>query len=94
MTSTADRIGLVVADEVATALAEGTPVVAMESTIFSNLGLPAPGNREAFDRCEAAVRSAGAVPAVTAIARLGVSAVRITVYQSDLLALYPHVPRH
>ncbi len=35
--------------------------------IFSNLGLPAPGNREAFDRCEAAVRGAGAVPAVTAV---------------------------
>ncbi|SCX58141.1 pseudouridine-5'-phosphate glycosidase [Klenkia marina] len=77
-TETAERIGLVVADEVATALAEGTPVVAMESTIFSNLGLPAPGNREAFDRCEAAVRGAGAVPAVTAVLdgrpRVGLSA--------------------
>ncbi len=50
----------------------------MESTIFSNLGLPAPGNREAFDRCEAAVRGAGAVPAVTAVLdgrpRVGLSA--------------------
>ncbi len=67
MTSTAERLGLVVSEEVATALAEGRPVVALESTIFSTLGLPAPGNREALDRCEAAVRAGGAVPAVTAV---------------------------
>ncbi len=36
-------------DEVATALAEAAPVVALESTIFSNLGLPSPANREALD---------------------------------------------
>ena len=54
-------------DEVADALAEGRAVVAMESTIFSNLGLPAPANREALDRCVAAVRAGGAVPAVTAV---------------------------
>lgn len=39
----------------------------MESTIYSNLGLPAPANAEALDRCIAAVRSHGAVPAVTAV---------------------------
>ena len=39
----------------------------MESTIYSNLGLPAPANAEALDRCIAAVRNGGAVPAVTAI---------------------------
>ncbi|HKA05440.1 MAG TPA: pseudouridine-5'-phosphate glycosidase, partial [Acidimicrobiales bacterium] len=50
-----------------TALAAGRPVVAMESTIFSNLGLPAPANIEALDRCLAAVRAAGAVPAITAV---------------------------
>jgi pseudouridylate synthase len=48
----------------------------MESTIFSNLGLPGPANGEALDRCIAAVRSHGAVPAVTAIldgvARVGI----------------------
>lgn len=53
--------------EVADALADGRPVVAMESTIYSNLGLPAPANGEALDRCLAAVRSRGAVPAVTAV---------------------------
>ena len=54
-------------DEVATALAEARPVVALESTIFSNLGLPSPANREALDRCAAAIREGGAIPAVTAV---------------------------
>jgi pseudouridine-5'-phosphate glycosidase len=53
--------------EVADARAEGRAVVAMESTIFSNLGLPAPHNAEALERCIAAVRDVGAVPAVTAV---------------------------
>jgi pseudouridine-5'-phosphate glycosidase len=53
--------------EVADALAAGLPVVALESTIFSPFGLPAPANEEALDRCIAAVRAGGAVPAVTAV---------------------------
>jgi pseudouridylate synthase len=53
--------------EVASAVAERRPVVALESTIFSNLGLPSPANGLALDRCLAAVRSRGAVPAVTAV---------------------------
>ena len=65
-----------ISEEVADALRTGRGVVAMESTIFSHLGLPSPANREALDRCVAAVRSAGAVPAVTAVldgvARVGV----------------------
>jgi pseudouridine-5'-phosphate glycosidase len=56
-----------VADEVATALAAGDAVVALESTIFSNLGLPSPANADALARCVAAVRQAGAVPAITAV---------------------------
>jgi pseudouridine-5'-phosphate glycosidase len=59
--------GLVISAAVAQALADGQPVVAMESTIFSNLGLPAPANASALARCQAAVSEAGAVPAVTAI---------------------------
>jgi pseudouridine-5'-phosphate glycosidase len=51
-------------------------VVALESTIFSELGLPTPSNREALDRVVAAVRTGGAVPALTAVldgrARVGV----------------------
>ena len=57
----------VCSDEVADALADGRPVVALESTIFSHLGLPSPANREALERCTGAVRAGGAVPAVTAV---------------------------
>ncbi len=53
--------------EVDAALADGRPVVALESTIFSHLGLPSPANREALDRCSAAIRDGGATPAVTAV---------------------------
>lgn len=56
-----------VSEEVADALADGRPVVALESTIFSHLGLPSPANAEALARCLAAVRDGGAVPAVTAV---------------------------
>ena len=57
----------VVSDEVAAAIADGVPVVALESTIFSHLGLPSPANADALERCIAAVRAGGAVPAVTAV---------------------------
>jgi len=56
-----------VADEVQDALAERRPVVALESTIFSTLGLPSPANRDALFRSLTAVRAGGAVPAVTAV---------------------------
>jgi len=66
---------LAVSPDVADALNDGRAVVALESTIFSNLGLPSPANRDALDRCTAAIRVGGAVPAVTAvldgIARVG-----------------------
>ncbi|MCP5028250.1 MAG: pseudouridine-5'-phosphate glycosidase [Actinomycetia bacterium] len=65
-----------VTEEVRRALAERQPVVGLESTIFSHLGLPSPANAEALDRSLAAVRSGGAVPAITAVldgvARVGV----------------------
>jgi pseudouridylate synthase len=57
----------VVTPEVQAALDASGAVVALESTIFSNLGLPSPANAEALDRCVAAVRASGAVPAVTAV---------------------------
>ena len=53
--------------EVARALAARAPVVALESTIFSHLGLPGPANAEALTRSLQAVRASGAVPAVTAV---------------------------
>src|SRR6185369_3216465 len=63
--SAADR--LVVAPEVAAALAEGRPVVALESTLISH-GLPYPQNLEVASASEAAVReTTGAVPATVAV---------------------------
>jgi pseudouridine-5'-phosphate glycosidase len=57
----------VLSPEVAAAVADRAPVVALESTIFSNLGLPSPFNADALRLCLEAVRSGGAVPAVTAV---------------------------
>ncbi|MDO8484439.1 MAG: pseudouridine-5'-phosphate glycosidase [Candidatus Limnocylindrales bacterium] len=57
---------LVVAPPVAAALAAGAPVVALESTLISH-GLPYPQNLEVATASEAAVRSAGAVPATVAL---------------------------
>ena len=58
---------IVVGDEVRTAIAAQQPVVALESTIFSTLGLPSPANVEALQLCLSAVRKAGAIPALTAV---------------------------
>jgi pseudouridine-5'-phosphate glycosidase len=60
----ADR--LVLARDVADALAERRPVVALESTLISH-GLPFPLNLEVAAESEAAVRESGAVPAIVAI---------------------------
>jgi pseudouridylate synthase len=65
---------VLVHDEVRQALAEGRPVVALESTIISH-GLPRPGNAELAREFEQAVRDGGAVPATVAVidgrARIG-----------------------
>jgi len=52
--------------EVAAALADGRPVVALESTLISH-GLPYPRNLEVAIASEAAVRASGAVPATVAV---------------------------
>jgi pseudouridine-5'-phosphate glycosidase len=57
---------LTVAPEVATAVAAGRPVVALESTLISH-GLPHPANLDVARASEAAVRESGAVPATIAI---------------------------
>ena len=57
---------LAVAPEVADALAAGTPVVALESTLISH-GLAYPHNVEVATASEAAIRSGGAVPATVAL---------------------------
>ncbi|HEY6492654.1 MAG TPA: pseudouridine-5'-phosphate glycosidase [Trebonia sp.] len=66
-TITSSHAAVIVSDVVSEALSARRPVVALESTIFSNLGLPAPANGEALRRCMKAVRDGGAEPAVTAI---------------------------
>jgi pseudouridylate synthase len=55
-----------VAPEVAEALAEGRPVVALESTLLAH-GLPAPDNRRVAAELEDIARAAGAVPATVAV---------------------------
>lgn len=57
----------VVSTEVFEAIASGRPVVALESTIFSHLGLPSPHNADALERCTKVLRDAGVVPAITAV---------------------------
>jgi pseudouridylate synthase len=61
-------------DEVSDALADGRPVVALESTIISH-GLPRPDNARLAREFEQAVREGGAVPATVAVidghARIG-----------------------
>ncbi|MEO7963544.1 MAG: pseudouridine-5'-phosphate glycosidase [Gemmatimonadaceae bacterium] len=54
--------------EVAEALRDRRAVVALESSVFAQ-GFPIPANREAAIRMMAAIRAAGAVPAVTAVVR-------------------------
>ncbi len=53
---------------VRTARASGRPVVLLESSVLAQ-GLPIPANREAADRMVAAVRGAGAEPAISAVVR-------------------------
>ena len=55
-----------VAPEVAQAISEGRPVVALESTIFTH-GLPRPRNMEVALEGEEIVRAAGAVPATIGV---------------------------
>lgn len=53
-------------EEVTTALAEGRPVVALESTIISH-GLPRPDNLEAAREFEKILRDVGVTPATVAV---------------------------
>ncbi|MFG2338364.1 pseudouridine-5'-phosphate glycosidase [Streptomyces yangpuensis] len=58
--------GPVLSEEVREALAQGRPVVALESTIIAH-GLPRPRNLEVGLELEELVRSEGAVPATVAV---------------------------
>jgi pseudouridine-5'-phosphate glycosidase len=80
--------------EVAAALADGRPVVALESTIISH-GLPRPDNIRIAREIEQAVRGEGAVPATVAIvagqARIGLDdqALRAIAERDDVVKVSP-----
>jgi pseudouridine-5'-phosphate glycosidase len=60
------QISLQLTDEVRTALAEGQPVVALESTIISH-GMPYPDNVAMAREVEQIIREGGATPATIAV---------------------------
>lgn len=82
---------LSVTDEVASALAAGEPVVALESTIISH-GMPYPENVAMAAEVEAIVRAHGAVPATIAVLdgrpRIGLSPEDL-----ELLGSHPEVTK-
>ena len=82
---------LVLTDEVAQALSDGAPVVALESTIISH-GMPYPQNVEMATEVERIVREGGAVPATIAVLD---GRPRIGLGQADLelLASHPDVAK-
>lgn len=53
--------------DVARAKSAGQPIVALETTIFSELGLPRPHSLHALGNVSAAIVAGGAVPALTAV---------------------------
>lgn len=70
--------------EVAKAMADAAPIVALESSVIAQ-GLPYPHNVDSSEACEAAIRAAGAVPATTALIG-GRLCVGITATERELLA--------
>ncbi|MEO7125670.1 MAG: pseudouridine-5'-phosphate glycosidase [Nakamurella sp.] len=79
--------GLDLTDEVRTALDEGRPVVALESTIISH-GMPYPQNVEMATKVEQIIRDNGAVPATIAILngkpKIGLDEAGLQLLASDL----------
>ena len=71
-------------DEVQDALSEGTPIVALESTIIAH-GLPRPDNLAAAQRFEDQIRAAGATPATVAVID-GVPTVGLSSQQLERIA--------
>jgi pseudouridine-5'-phosphate glycosidase len=78
-------------EEVAQALDEGAPVVALESTIISH-GMPYPGNVSMALEVEAIVRAGGAVPATIAVLD-GRPRVGLDVDDIELLGSHPDVAK-
>src|SRR5215207_4309573 len=88
---TTPRSGVALSPDVAAALAEGRPVVALESTLLAH-GLPRPDNRAAADQVEDAVRAGGAVPATIAVLD-GVPHVGLTAEQVDRVCADPDLAK-
>jgi pseudouridine-5'-phosphate glycosidase len=88
--STPSTRHVVISETVAAAVADGRPVVALESTIFTH-GLPRPTNVEVALGAEEQVRGLGAVPATIAvvdgIATVGLSEeqIRRLAYDDDVI---------
>ncbi len=77
--------------EVAAALAEGRPVVALESTIISH-GMPYPRNVAMAVEVEQIIRDGGATPATIAILD-GVPRIGLTPDELETLATHPDVAK-
>jgi pseudouridylate synthase len=73
-----------VRDEVAEALEQGAPVVALETTLISH-GLPSPDNLEVAREAERTVRAEGAVPATVGVVG-GVAKVGLDEGELELMA--------
>ncbi|UDY23525.1 pseudouridine-5'-phosphate glycosidase [Nocardioides sp. Kera G14] len=82
---------LKITDEIGVALADGRPVVALESTIISH-GMPYPRNVEMAREVEAIVRAGGAVPATIAILD-GVPRIGLSDDELELLGSAPDVTK-
>ena len=82
---------LVLTDEVAQALADATPVVALESTIISH-GMPYPQNVEMATEVERIIREGEAVPATIAVLN-GRPRIGLTQDDLELLATSPDVAK-
>jgi len=82
---------LVLTDEVREALADGAPVVALESTIISH-GMPYPQNIEMALEVERIIREGGAVPATIAVLH-GKPRIGLGADDLELLATSPDVTK-
>jgi pseudouridylate synthase len=85
------RDAIRISDEVAGALRDGGPVVALESTLIAH-GLPSPRNVDVAERIEQTVRAQGAVPATIGMVG-GEVVVGLAAAEVALLATTPGVAK-
>jgi pseudouridine-5'-phosphate glycosidase len=84
-------LGVQVRADVREALADGSPVVALESTLISH-GLPHPQNFEVAREAEGVVREEGAVPATVGVIG-GVAKVGLNEAELELMATATGIPK-